>query len=130
MIPFEFVVEGVPVSLQTKNSQAKFNWKQKVLNEAIGLWKQGDLPSTDKLQVTIIYFYDTIATIDVDNMLKPIIDALISLIYVDDNQITDVIGRKRKIGEYIVPNLSPLLTKSLKKSLDFVYVQIELAPKP
>ncbi len=127
MIPFEFVVEGIPVSLQAK-SHSKVKWKQKVTNEAFNLWIAGDLPTTDNVQVTILYFYDKITGIDVDNMLKPILDALKGLVYVDDGQITDVIGRKREIhGDFTLWLPSPLLLASIKKGVDFVCVQVEIA---
>lgn len=131
MIPFEFVVEGTPISLQTNNAQAKLRWKEKVSVAASIFRQQGDIPSVNNLQVTIIYFYDKIAVIDVDNMLKPIIDALIGLVYFDDRQVTDVIGRKRNIYEnYVLEEISPLISEFLAEKVQFVYVLIEIAPDP
>ena len=48
--------------------------------------------------VTILYFY--LGTpMDVDNMPKPIIDALKELVIRDDDQVTDLICRKRLLGD-------------------------------
>jgi crossover junction endodeoxyribonuclease RusA len=61
-------------------------------------------------------------------MLKPILDALKGLVYVDDSQITDVIGRKREIhGDFTIWHPSPILLASIKKGVDFVCVQVEMA---
>jgi crossover junction endodeoxyribonuclease RusA len=46
--------------------------------------------------LTIIYFYDAVE-VDVDNILKPILDALKGLLY-DDNQIVDILCRKRNLN--------------------------------
>lgn len=130
MLPFEFVIEDTPKSQQAE-SFSKNKWRAKVLNEALKLWVVGDKPTTEKVQITIMHFYKFIATPDIDNILKPIIDALKGLVYVDDNQVTDIIGRKRDVLEqFSVDNASPLLRRSLTKSVEFVYVKVEIAPDP
>jgi hypothetical protein len=39
---------------------------------------------TDKLQIQITCFHDSATPLDADNMLKPIQDALIGIVYDDD----------------------------------------------
>ena len=46
------------------------------------------------LQIT--YFYDSVI-MDVDNIVKPIQDAIIGLAYIDDDQVTDFFVRKRNL---------------------------------
>lgn len=131
MLPFEFVVEGTPISLQTNNAPAKLRWKEKVFIEAGASWVADDPPTENKVQVTIWHFYKNMTFSDIDNILKPIIDALKGLVYLDDNQVTDVIGRKRNIYEkFILEEGSPIITERLTKQIQFVYVKVEFAPDP
>ena len=48
--------------------------------------------------MTITYFFDD-DPVDVDNVPKPILDALIGLVYADDSQVFDLICRKRDLTE-------------------------------
>jgi crossover junction endodeoxyribonuclease RusA len=127
MIPFDFVVEGPPVSQQTKNRKRLQAWKQTVLQAATRYWQVGNAPSTDELSIVVTNFYDSV-TPDVDNIVKPIQDALIGLVYVDDNQITDCNTRKRKIdGAFKVKGLSRALADGFVNYKDFVHVKIVLS---
>jgi hypothetical protein len=65
-----FVVEDTPKSQQVSNI-SKQNGKKKVYNGALVLWKPGDQPSIDKVQVTVIYFFDEETSLDVGIVLKP-----------------------------------------------------------
>ncbi len=110
MLPFEFIVDGPPVSQQARRRELVREWKQAVKDAAQHLWADEQLPSKDFVVLTIIYFYDTI-DMDVDNIPKPISDALNGLVYIDDKQITDCIVRKRDTNsELTFKNSSQLLT--------------------
>ena len=89
-------------------------------------WQLDDPPATEQLQVNIIYFYeDTSPDIDVDNIIKPILDALKGLAFEDDNQIVDVICRKRQInGSFRVRKMSSVLAEGFIGGTDFVYLRI------
>ena len=127
MIPFDFIVEGPPVSHQTRNRARLQAWKQTVRQAAEQYWKTGDPPSADQLSITVTNFYD-IAAPDVDNIVKPIQDALIGLVYNDDNQITDCNTRKRKIdGSFVVKGLSRALADGFVNYNDFVHVRVVLS---
>jgi hypothetical protein len=78
--------------------------------------------------VAITYFYERLA-LDVDNLPKPILDALKGLVYVDDTQITDVVCRKRDLRRtFRVANPSSALTDGLSRGQDFLYIVITEAP--
>jgi len=127
MIPFDFIVEGPPVSLQTKNRARLQAWKQTVRQAAASYWNAADTPSTDQLSIIVTNFYETAAP-DVDNIVKPIQDALIGLVYDDDAQITDCNTRKRKIdGAFKVKGLSRALADGFVNYGDFVHVKIYLS---
>ena len=66
---------------------------------------------------------------DNDNMVKPIQDALIGLIYADDRQITDTRVRKtNRRGPFVVARLSPVLAAAFVPNKGFIYVRVEEAP--
>jgi Holliday junction resolvase RusA-like endonuclease len=124
MIPFDFVIEGPPVSQQTKNRARLQAWKQAVRQAAQNYWNAGDLPSADELTIVVTNFYE-IAAPDVDNIIKPIQDALKGLVYADDNQITDCHTRKRKIdGAFKVKGLSRALADGFVNYSDFIHVKV------
>lgn len=77
------------------------------------------------LQVTIYYFYEGAAA-DVDNIVKPIHDALIGLVYGDDHQVSESIIRRRNLsGPYRIQDLTPVLAERLDRRREFLYVVIE-----
>ena len=72
--------------------------------------------------VTITYFFQE-ASLDVDNIPKPILDALNGLVYSDDSQVTDLLCRKRNLsGDLRIPQPSALLLESLSRSEQFLHI--------
>ena len=91
-LPFEFVMPGPPVSQQARRRELVRQWAAIVRNTAGQDWRY--LPvSTRELMVTITYLHRG-DPIDVDNIPKPILDALKGLVYADDVAVTDLICRK------------------------------------
>ena len=88
MVRFEFIVDGPPVSQQTRRRERLKAWKKIVRQEAKKYWSSKQKTATELVMLQITYFYDSVA-MDVDNIVKPIQDAIVGLAYVDDNQITD-----------------------------------------
>ena len=94
---------------------------------AEGEWS-GQPPVTEELMVTITYFYDS-RPIDVDNIPKPILDALKGVAYVDDNQVTDLLCRKRDMNTDLqVQYFSTVLDEALDRSTPFVHIIVDNAP--
>src|SRR4051794_17837424 len=84
----EFIVDGPPISSQTKDKASLNTWKQAIRAEAAKGWGTQP-PLTGKLKCTIINFHEGAdPSLDDDNMVKPIRDALNQLVYWDDSQIT------------------------------------------
>ena len=70
--------------------------------------------------VTITYFYDRVS-LDVDNIPKPILDALKGLGYLDDEQVTDIICRKRNLNtELRIENPSSVLAQGFSRANQFL----------
>lgn len=124
---FEFCVKGPPISLQG-SSASRSKWKLRVRDAAVAQWPAGQLPYDQSLRVTIVYYYEGDA-LDVDNMVKPILDALNDVIYVDDAQVTDCIAAKRNIdGAFRVRGVSPVLAAGFCWGEEFLHVKVENAP--
>lgn len=89
-LPFEFVIDGPPISQQARRREKVRQWRDEVRKLAAQYWPAGEQPVAGPIMLTITSFYDS-ASIDVDNIPKPISDALKGLVYEDDKQVTDVL---------------------------------------
>jgi hypothetical protein len=85
-------------------------------------------PLSEPVLVTITYFYEGEA-LDVDNMLKPIQDALIGIALEDDKFVTDVRGSKRDLnGSFVAKGMSRALADGFISNEPFVHIKIDIAP--
>lgn len=124
MLPFEFIIEGPPVSLQTKNRARLRQWKTEVANAARLKIPAGTVPLTNDVEIRITYYYEN-SSPDVDNIIKPIQDALVGLIYVDDDQVVDTGSRKRDInGAYKVRGASAVIVEGFVNGNEFLHIKI------
>ena len=125
-LPFEFTIEGPPVSQQSRRRRRVARWTQDVQSAARQYWSV-EPPTSAEVMVTITYFFDS-APLDVDNVPKPILDALKGLVYNDDSQVTDLICRKRERNRDMqVLNASPILQESLDRPGQFLHISVSEA---
>ena len=90
-------------------------WTQEVQSVARQSWGT-DQPFAGEVMVVITYFYEG-ASLDIDNIPKPILDALKGLIFSDDSLVTDLLCRKRDLkGDLRIHNPSTILRESLSTS--------------
>ena len=128
-LPFEFTVDGPPVSYQTRNRTGLREWRRRVRTVAERHWPVGEPPASGPVMFTIIHFYDD-REMDTDNIPKPIIDALKGLVFQDDDQVTDLVCRKRYIhNTFRVERTSDTLRENLDRRDEFVYIVVEGAPE-
>jgi crossover junction endodeoxyribonuclease RusA len=128
MQPFEFLIRSRPVSQQARRSRRKDAWKDFVRREAERSWGPVHVPADGPVCVTLIYLYDEVA-LDVDNIIKPIQDALVGLVFPDDSLVTDVIIRRRELrGTFDLTRVSSVLVEGFEYGNEFVYVWIGDAP--
>ena len=74
--------------------------------------------------VIITYLYKG-ASLDVDNLPKPILDALKGLVYSDDAQVSDLLCRKRDLnGDLRIQNPSSVLLETLGHSAQFLHITV------
>lgn len=124
MIPFEFIIQGPPVSQQTRNRSLLRDWKNRVRFEAQRKWPSGNPPTQKEIEIRITYFYEDVSP-DVNNITKPIQDALKGLIFEDDRQIVNLTCRKRSIdGSFRIRGMSRELANGFIIGRDFIHVMI------
>ena len=128
MNPFEFLIRSRPVSQQTRRRDRLREWKEFVKSEAQRYRTSSDLNVGSPVCITLVYLYNE-AALDVDNILKPIQDALIGLVFSDDFLVTDAICRRRQLGGvFDLSRASSVLIEGFEYGNEFVYVHIAGAP--
>ncbi len=129
MLPFEFVIDGPPVSQQTRRAEKRRDWISKVKDEAKSHWPEDELPVASSIMVKIAYFYEEESPkIDVDNISKPILDALKETIFTDDTQVTDLLCQKRRLEDIRVEISSTILLERLIQKDEFLFIVVQDAP--
>ena len=128
MLLFEFTVEGPPLSHQSHNRARLEEWRKAVRDAAAQRWKAA-APLTTSLRLSVSYYHEGPSIrMDNDNMVKPIQDALIGLVYADDKQITDTVVRKSNIdGAFQVRGVSMILLEAFSRGKVFLHITISEA---
>ncbi|MEH2154409.1 RusA family crossover junction endodeoxyribonuclease [Nostoc sp.] len=131
MTRFEFIVNGRPVSLQARK-RGKGNrlqdWKKTVRQEAEKYWSSEQKTATGLVMLQITYFYDSVQ-LDIDNIVKPIQDAIKGLAYVDDDQVSDLLVRKRNLsGNFRIENMTSTLAEGFASGNEFLHIVVIDAP--
>jgi crossover junction endodeoxyribonuclease RusA len=128
MLPFEFVIPHRPVSQQARRQSRLREWKEFVARQARVAMSGPQSLATEPVALRLLYLYDE-AALDVDNILKPIQDALVGILLTDDSVITDVEIRRRWRGTTFTLNaVTPVLAAGLALGREFVYVMLSDAP--
>lgn len=91
--PLEVIIPGVPLSLAAR-AESRELWKERIRSAARPLLPEGHFASDAPVQVIIFYFSDTIVRFDVDNIVKPIFDAIKQFLIVDDRQVEKLVVQK------------------------------------
>ncbi len=118
---FEFLIPRRPVSLQAKLLQA---WKAYVRAEASRAWNAN--PATaEAFRLTLVYLCNS-SPVDIDNIIKPIQDALETIVYPVDELITDVDSHRRVFTEpFDLTTLPALLIQGIAQQQECVYVRVQ-----
>lgn len=121
---FEFIVPRRPVSHQAKDRHHKQQWRDFVYGRAFQKWK-GTPVSDEALRFTLVYLCEEDPP-DINNIIKPVQDALIGLVYSDDSLIVDIQGHLRMADEIIdIIGLPPLLQDAVINGTDCLYVRVD-----
>jgi crossover junction endodeoxyribonuclease RusA len=128
MLPFEFVIEGPPVSQQTRRRARRQAWVDEVRRRAISRWPAEEPPVTGMIRIEITHIFAGVAG-DLDNLAKPVLDALKALVYEDDRQVTDLTVRKRDLTRGLRAEVTwPQFLDALNRGREFLHVLVQAAP--
>jgi crossover junction endodeoxyribonuclease RusA len=127
--PIEFLVEGTPVSLQTKRPEARNEWQARVKDASRAVLPEGHWATRGRVAATLFYFPNTAMQGDIDNIVKPILDALGRHIYLDDSQVERVVVQKFEPGN-VFPFIAPTTTleEALNRPKPLLYVRLSDDP--
>jgi crossover junction endodeoxyribonuclease RusA len=114
-LPIEFTVAGVPVSQQCRRKATKQAWISVVRAAAAAIFGEKS-PASGPISMEIAYFYfEERIDIDVDNIAKPICDALKKLVYEDDKQVVELHLRKIWLGTFDIKTLAALPFREIER---------------
>ena len=123
----EFCVPGEPVSARTTDRSRLVAWCHRVRDVAAAHWSPDRTPLDVAVELRITHYGERQA-IDLDNMIKPIQDALQGIVYRNDRQVREVTGRWRSIdGHYPLRYISRRLSAAFSRGDEFVHVEVWLA---
>lgn len=101
-----FTMKGVrPRTKQSFNYGKRGGWTDREITEwqeAIG-WEAkarftGD-PWEGEVHMTVFFYLPDNRKRDLDNLLKPLLDALNGIVYLDDKQVTSIFMRKKIVAD-------------------------------
>ena len=111
------------MSQQTRRRERVREWTAEVEDAARKTWDT-EPPIAGAIMVTITYFFDG-TPFDVDNIPKPILDALKGTVFSDDVQVFDLLCRKRDMNENLqIQNPSPELIEYLRESKQVLHISV------
>lgn len=125
MDDFEFVVEGPAVSLKAHktNPRRYRKWIRTVRAAAQKERSRGSRPTRSQNITVSITNYYSLAPPDVDNIIKPLLDAMETVVYIDDKQVRKVISEKVDLTRMAsIHDPSPLLATSLEKYTEVLHI--------
>jgi crossover junction endodeoxyribonuclease RusA len=127
--PLEFVVEGTAVSLQAKRRESIDRWKSRIVEASRPVLPEGHFATEAQLAITLFYFPGAEMEGDLDNIVKPILDALSRHIYVDDRQIERILVQKfepETVFEFGSPTIG--LQDALNRPKPVLYIRLSDDP--
>lgn len=121
----EFSFAETPMSLQSRNKRRKRNYMSRIGALASSEATVGFPNSTDDFYAKITYFHQGNTDLDIDNIIKPILDSLNGILYVDDAQVGEVNCKRIDLNDaYTIVNSTSLLATQLTRGVEFVYFEL------
>jgi crossover junction endodeoxyribonuclease RusA len=127
--PIEFLVYGTPVSLQRKRRAAIMEWQERVKKASATAIPAPHYASGDRIAVTLYYLPGEPMEGDIDNIVKPILDALSNYIYIDDKQVERIAVQKFEPGNiFNFARPTTTFVEALTHAKPVLYVRISNDP--
>jgi crossover junction endodeoxyribonuclease RusA len=123
--PIEFLVRGTPVSQQAKRAASRAQWKERVRMASRVVLPEGHWATRDRIAATLFYFPEATMLGDIDNIVKPVLDALVQHIYIDDAQVERIVVQKFEPGNiFLFAAPTATLTMALSAEKPLLYVRL------
>lgn len=127
--PIEFFVRGTAVSLQAKRSESKEEWKSRVRAASAKVLPADFFSSESDVAVTLYYMPAEPMQGDVDNIVKPILDALNAQVWIDDKQVARVVVQKFEPGNvFQFSQPTEVMIAALATEAPVLYVRLSDKP--
>jgi crossover junction endodeoxyribonuclease RusA len=126
VLPFELFVFATPVSRQARVRKKRRDWREEIRVKALEVQNPDDSPWSEPIRVRIGYYFRG-DSLDLDNILKAILDGLEGVVYTDDNLISDLIVSKRSLDEFARMDVSVEFARALETGADFVNIVVDQA---
>jgi hypothetical protein len=89
----------------------------------------GHWATRDRIAATLFYFPEETMQGDIDNIVKPVLDALVQHIYFDDAQIERILVQKFEPGNiFLFGAPTPTLSVALTGQKPLLYVRLSKDP--
>jgi len=129
VFPIEFIVAGTPVSFQAKRPETRIAWRNRVRRESDAALPEGHFATDAPIAVTLFYFPEQEMAGDIDNIVKPVLDALCRHVYRDDRQVARVWVQKFEpaaVVRFGAP--SNVLAEAVGRVRPFLYIRLSDDP--
>ncbi|WP_417477708.1 RusA family crossover junction endodeoxyribonuclease [Maricaulis sp.] len=123
--PIEIFLSGNPRSLQAA-AQSLRQWKATVSDAIRDKLPENAFLSEAPMKATFIWFSDSENVGDLDNILKPILDACVRVVIVDDDQVQSIsadLFPPSRIADFSNPTAT--LAQALDADRPGVYFRLE-----
>ena len=129
IFPIEFFVLGTALSFQAKRAKALQEWKDRLRAASREVLPDNHFATDGLISVTLSYFPETRMTADIDNIVKPILDAFCNHIYLDDAQVERIVVQKFEPEMPVVFDApSQTLSDALEAERPVLYIRISNDP--
>ena len=127
---YEFLVPGRPVSAHGKNRARYEAFKERTFIAAAQVWPAEMVFDAYDAHLTIVVASGERSPIDLDNVVKPVMDALSPIYYADDIMVSDVDAHRRIWDDDVdVTVLPKLLHDAWDAREDCLYVRLQRTRK-
>jgi hypothetical protein len=127
--PVEFVVAGSAVSSQARRRRPIREWQGRIREASSAALPEGHFTAGGPMAVTLYYFPHIPMQGDIDNIVKPILDALSRHIYLDDHQVERLLVQKfEPNSSFAFPSPSVVLRDALARPRPTLYVRLSDDP--
>jgi hypothetical protein len=127
--PIEFLVRGTPVSLSSKNENAREQWKGRIRNASSQALPSPHFASSERLAVTLYYFPAEPMQGDVDNIVKLILDGMSRHVFLDDQQVERIVVQKFEPGNiFSFSNPTLPMIEAINGQKPILYIRVSNDP--